>query len=218
MREYDVSAPAPFKETPVSRDIRTPLLWVVAMVFAATGCTSSESGPDAADPGESASPGESADPPAYCETREEGPDLEFWRLIERACAQPGDIDLDQATVLRAELAELPIEQVANFHRTLVRLNKALATPTMTEIADDVCLPDVGLGDDLGTDYRTWIIAHGQVAYEAVLERPETLRDFPDATQGCGQGEIFGYTALVLYDEQAGSEAEDLPALEPTPGD
>lgn len=218
MREYDVSTPAQPTGGAVSRNVRSLLLWIVATVFAVTGCTSPESGPDAADPGEPASPGESAEPPAYCETRAEGPDLEFWRLIERVCDQPGDIDLDQATVLRAELAELPIEQVANFHRTLVRLNKALATPTMTEIADDVCLPDVGLGNDLGTDYRTWIIAHGQVAYEAVLERPETLRDFPDATQGCGQGEIFGYTALVLYDEQAGRDAEDLPALEPTPGD
>lgn len=193
----------------MSVDIRFPLLWVVVTAFATAGCTGPENNPE---------PGEPGDPPAYCATRDDGPDLEFWRLIEQACTTSGEVDRGQARTLRRELAELPTAQVADFHRTLVRLNKALATPTLIQIADDVCLPDIGLGEDLGTGYRTWIIAHGQVAYEAVLERPETLGAFPDAALGCGQGEIFGSTALVLYDEQAGREAEDLPALEPAQGD
>lgn len=196
----------------MSLDIRSPLVWIAVTLVAVAGCTSPDSDPDAAEPGESAGL------TAYCETRDEGPDLEFWHLIERACETSGEVDSEQAQALRAELADLPAEQVADFHRTLARLNQELDSSALTEIADDLCLPDIGLGDDLNTDYRTWIIAHGQVAYEAVQERPETLRDFPDAAQGCAHGEIFGAAAVVVYDEKAGPDAEELPALDAAPGD
>ncbi len=79
----------------------------------------------------------------------------------------------------------------------------------------MCAPGLGLGDDLGTDFRSWVIAHGQSAYEAVLADPEALRDFPDAAAGCGLGEPFGAAAYDLYLERTGLDPDDvdLPTVE-----
>ena len=86
---------------------------------------------------------------------------------------------------------------------------------VTEVADDLCAPGLGLGDDLGADYRSWIIAHGQAAYEAVVADPEVLRLFPDAEAGCGLGEPYGDAAYDLYLERTGLSASqaDLPGIE-----
>ena len=102
--------------------------------------------------------------------------------------------------------------MADFHRTFVRLNRALKSAR--DVADDLCAPGPGLGQDLGTDYRSWVIAHGQAAYEAVVAAPQLLRDFPDARQGCGLGEPYGDAALEVYLERTGLDAaaSDLPVL------
>ncbi|WP_210650450.1 DUF4240 domain-containing protein [Nocardioides sp. SYSU D00065] len=127
----------------------------------------------------------------YCGGR--GGELEsFWELVHSSCAVAQDGDVRQGEALAGLLAELPEERTADFRRTFRRLNADLVV--ITEVADDLCAPGLGLGDDLGADYRSWVIAHGQDAYEAVLDDPERLRDFPDATAGCGLGEFFGAAA------------------------
>lgn len=144
--------------------------------------------------------------PAYC-AGDGGRDAGFWDLVHATCATAQDGDVEQAAALREVLAELPAEDVADVHRTFVRLNRALKPAA--RVADDLCAPGLGLGRDLGTDYRSWVIAHGQAAYEAVLADPQRLRDFPDAEQGCGLGEPFGYTALEVYLEKTGLDAAEI---------
>jgi hypothetical protein len=48
----------------------------------------------------------------------------------------------------------------------------------------------------------------------VVADPQLLRDFPDARQGCGLGEPYGYAALEVYLEKTGLDAtvSDLPVL------
>ncbi|MFC6286237.1 DUF4240 domain-containing protein [Nocardioides sp. GCM10027113] len=156
-------------------------------------------------------------PPAYCATSDGAEDLEFWRLVEQSCRVATDGDVQQARALRDVLEDLDTEQVAGFHRTFVRLNRALDTERVAAVADEACLPGAGLGDDLSTDFRSWVIAHGQTAYERVLADPEVLGDFPDLADGCGMGEPFGYAAFRVYADKAGREAalSRLPSLEPT---
>jgi hypothetical protein len=60
-----------------------------------------------------------------------------------------------------------------------------------------------VGADLGADFRSWVIAHGQSAYESVLADPEALRRFPDLKIGWGRGEPFGDAAYRLYLERTG---------------
>ncbi|MET0916520.1 MAG: DUF4240 domain-containing protein [Jiangellaceae bacterium] len=85
------------------------------------------------------------------------------------------------------------------------------------MADRACAPRIGLGDDLFTDFRSWVIAHGQVAYTRVVENPETLSEFPDIANGCGMGEPFGYAAIEVYVKKTGRKPGNtgLPILEPT---
>ncbi|MDR7251459.1 hypothetical protein J2X46_000431 [Nocardioides sp. BE266] len=125
--------------------------------------------------------------PEYCGGHG-GRDARFWDLVHASCAVAQDGDAEQDDALRDALSRLPDNRVAEFRSTFVRLNRALK-PAM-EVADDICAPGLGLGQDLGADYRSWVIAHGQAAYEAVLVDPERLRDFPDAAAGCGLGELF----------------------------
>ncbi len=82
-----------------------------------------------------------------------------------------------------------------------RLNRGLRG--IAPFADEICLPGLGLGQDLGTDYRSWVIAHGQAVYEALLADPDRLRDLPDARNGCGLGEPFGAAGFALYLERTG---------------
>lgn len=147
--------------------------------------------------------------PGYCDGR--GGDLaSFWELVHASCAVAQDGDVQQGRALTEVLSRLPADRVADFRRTFRRLNKDLVT--ITEVADDLCAPGLGLGQDLGADYRSWVIAHGQDAYEAVLDRPERLRDFPDATAGCGLGEFFGAAATGNPLEGEREQAEAAAAL------
>lgn len=153
--------------------------------------------------------------PAYCSTSSGGTDVDFWRLVEASCRVAHDGDVRQARALRHALNGLEAEQVAEFHRTFVRINHALYTEQVAAVADSACLPSIGLGNDLFTDFRSWVIAHGQAVYERVLASPETLNDFPDIASGCGMGEPFGYAANRVYESKAGRKAlSRLPILEP----
>jgi hypothetical protein len=85
---------------------------------------------------------------------------------------------------------------------------------LDDVADDLCLPGLGLGGDLGTDYRSWVIAHGQSAYDTLLPDPDPLREFLGEDLGCGLGEPYGAVALDLHLERTGLDATEacLPVL------
>ncbi len=137
---------------------------------------------------------------AYCTPGETG-DADFWDLVHASCEVAQDGDLRQAEALREVLEDSSDDEVARFHRELVRANRALRPAA--RVADEVCAPGLGLGADLGADFRSWVIAHGQSAYESVLADPESLHGFPDLEIGCGRGEPFGYAAYRLYLERTG---------------
>nr|WP_281379980.1 DUF4240 domain-containing protein [Nocardioides ginsengisegetis] len=155
--------------------------------------------------------------PPYCATTG-GKDADFWRLVERSCSGGAtDGDRRQAHALKRALAGLDAGDVADFHRTLVRVSRTLYTRDVAQQADALCLPGLGLGDDLFTDFRSWVIAHGQAAYDGVLAAPSLLAAFPDIERGCGLGEPFGEAALDVYLHKTGRSAarSGLPVLEPS---
>ena len=150
--------------------------------------------------------------PEYCGGVDDR-DAAFWDVVHTSCEIAQDGDVQQAVALRDLLAELSPEDVTDFRRTFERLSKGLA-PVMP-VADDICAAGLGLGDDLGSDYRSWLIAHGKAAYDALLADPERLRDFPDAEAGCGLGEPFGQAASGRLVDDAGLEAagSEVPVVE-----
>lgn len=138
--------------------------------------------------------------PDYCVTSSGS---EFWRLVEGSCREATDGDVDQARALRGALAELDVKQVADFHRSFVRAHRALGTAAVADAANAACAPGLGLGDDLFTDFRSWVVAHGEQVHAAVLDDPTLLEDLPDISAGCGMGEPFGGAALREYAERTG---------------
>ncbi|CUR60681.1 hypothetical protein NOCA1220006 [metagenome] len=182
------------------------MVGLVLVAAVAAGCST-----DPAEPVTTDRRGEDGQP-AYC-AGEGGRDAGFWDLVHATCTAAQDGDVEQAAALREALGQLPAEDVADFHRTFVRLNRALVPAR--RVADAICAPGLGLGRELGTDYRSWVIAHGQAAYEAVVADPQLLRDFPDAELGCGRGEPIGDAALEVYLEKTGLDADEsgLPTLE-----
>jgi hypothetical protein len=176
-------------------------------VGAATGCSN-----DPVDPVTTEAWVALDEPPPYC-SPSTGDDAAFWTVVHASCVVAQDGDVEQAEALRQVLDSYGAGRIERFHRSFVRLNHALRSTT--DVSDDICAPDLGLGDDLSTDYRSWVIAHGQAAYDAVLADPEVLRDFPDGPLGCGLGEPYGAAALDLYLERTGLSSDDarLPLLE-----
>jgi hypothetical protein len=141
----------------------------------------------------------------------------FWAFIRHACEVSNDGDELQARALRKLLRTLEPEQVKQFHLEFRKANLALYSEEFVRAADHVCEVDnLGLGDDLGTDYRSWTIAHGRAVYEAVLGDPGTLADLEDAGRGCGMGESMTYAAVEVYDGLTGLDAgtDGLPQIEP----
>ena len=109
--------------------------------------------------------------PPYCASQDGGPDAHLpRRLVEQSCRVATDGDFDQARALRRELTGLDAEQVAAFHRTFVRVSKSLYTQEAGRW-DQVCAPGIGLGDDLFTDFRSWVIAHGKWPTRALSRAP-----------------------------------------------
>lgn len=150
--------------------------------------------------------------PAYCVASS---DSDFWRTIESSCRQATDGDVEQAAALRKALSGQDSAQVADFHRSFVRANHALDTPAVAKAADAACSPGLGLGDDLFTDFRSWIVAHGEQVHAAVFADPDLLAELPDASFGCGLGEPFGHAALLEYADRTGRPPArtGLPVLE-----
>jgi hypothetical protein len=138
--------------------------------------------------------------PDYC-AGYDGDDAGFWKLVHASCEVAQDGDVEQASALHSLLDQLETPEVVAFDHTMRRLNRALRGAA--DVADALCAPGLGLGQDLGTDYRSWVIAHGQSVYEAVLDDPDRLRDLPDARVGCGLGEPFGAAASLLHLERTG---------------
>ena len=188
---------------------RRPSCVVVALgliAALAAGCSSDPVEPVTADPWVEGGL------PERCAGRG-GDDAEFWDLVHSSCVVAHDGDVEQAEALRHALEEVPEEGLAGFQRTFVRANHSLRV--VSDVADDLCAPGLGLGDDLGADFRSWVIAHGQASYEAALADPEVLREFPDVSAGCGLGEPFGAVAYDLYLERTGLTPDevDLPTVE-----
>jgi hypothetical protein len=166
--------------------------------------------PDSGCPDVDASPGGKAADPVK--------DPGFWAFIRQACEVSNDGDEQQAAALRHLLQGLEPAQVRQFHLELRRANRALYTREFVRAANHACrVDDLGLGADLGTDYRSWTIAHGRAAYEAVLADPQALADLPDAERGCGMGQAVTYAAVQVYDDLTGLDASSdrLPQIEPT---
>ena len=70
----------------------------------------------------------------------------------------------------------------------------------------------GCSDDGFTDFRYGLISKGKKLYEASIKHPDDLADFD--FEDSFSNELFGYSALDVYEEKTGKETPRKPFEQP----
>lgn len=136
----------------------------------------------------------------------------FWALVEAARQQGrGDPDA-MAEVVRARLATAHDLTLIRYQTILVAASTRLYTWRHGAAADLVC---GSLGDDGFTDWRSWVVTLGRVAFERIAADADNLAEVADLDGGCAlSAEGFGAAASGIYYQRHGYDDERMPILEP----
>ena len=135
----------------------------------------------------------------------------FWRLIEEAQRQTGDLNTYAGTnkgmeVLQAQLQRLPPEQIMAFARVF---DERYHAAYRWDLWDAAYVIGGGCGDDGFMDFRSELISRGRAVYEAALRDPETLADAPGPPVWGIEG--WHYVASKAYEAVTGRNMfDDLP--------
>lgn len=125
---------------------------------------------------------------------------DFWRLIEAAKVKSRGVCEAQAETLRALLADLPAEEIAEFNRIFIELHQRAYQGNLWE-AGSIINSDQGSSDGF-IYFRSWLIGQGQAMYERALEDPETLAEVGVAPREADCEELM-YAAWFAYDDKTG---------------
>jgi hypothetical protein len=129
----------------------------------------------------------------------------FWQLIDdvrtRADADPEAM----GELLTAHLESFEDAALIAYQNRYLDLSARLHTWRHLHAAEMAC----GFtSDDVFTDWRAFVIAHGRAVYEAAVRDADTLADVADLPAGCeGAGEAVGFAAFsVHYARHDGDQA------------
>jgi hypothetical protein len=126
---------------------------------------------------------------------------QFWRLIDtvRAAARTQD---ERPDVLTAKLSALDLGAIQAFQ---VRYEELLLRANRWDLWGAAYLMNGGCSDDGFKYFRDWLISEGRSAFEAALERPESLASLPK--QEYFELELFGYAASRAFEAKGGGELD-----------
>ena len=129
----------------------------------------------------------------------------FWQLIDdvrtRAHADPEAM----SELLTTHLTSLDDTALIAYQNRYLDLSARLYTWRHWQAAEMAC----GFtSDDVFTDWRAFLIAHGRNVYDSAVTDADTLAEVTDLPAGCeGAGEAFGFAAFsVYYDRHDGDQA------------
>lgn len=130
----------------------------------------------------------------------------FWDLVDGSReGTDGDLEAQSANLV-ALLDALPLTDVAAFDARFVEANLALHTWGVVG-AGTVLLGR--MSDDVFTDFRTWVVAHGRAVHERVLADPDSLADVgADDLEAVGLAEEVAYAAHRAYESRTGRDLLD----------
>ena len=131
----------------------------------------------------------------------------FWEIIEASSAgTDGDLD-EQCEQLRELLSERPVEEIVKFQRIFDELHNRAYTWDLWGAAYVI---GGGCSDDGFIDFRGWLIAKGQQAYESALADPNSLVDVVQPADEDCQFEPFQYVAGEVWCEKTGQDLGEFP--------
>jgi hypothetical protein len=126
----------------------------------------------------------------------------FWSIVDRVHGRAGD-DLDERiSLLKEELSELELEDLAAFQR---HYDAQIARANRWDLWGAAYVINGGCSDDGFRYFRDWLISEGRATFEAALVAPESLADLPKAA--AAENELFGYAALEVHEAKGGREIE-----------
>jgi hypothetical protein len=130
---------------------------------------------------------------------------QLWSMIGAARqASGGDVE-QQAAVLKEQLRRLPLAEVIGFQRILEALQAESFSVELWGAAEAIV--DM-VSEDHFFGFRGWLIAQGQVAYQAAVADPDSLADLPglhadeEMLPWC---EAIWFVAAEVHEERTGSE-------------
>ncbi|GAA0314667.1 hypothetical protein GCM10009528_35430 [Kineococcus aurantiacus] len=127
----------------------------------------------------------------------------FWQIIQdtRTRAQADPEAMGQ--LLTEHLSTLDDAAVIAFEQHYLQAAARLYTWRHLQAAEMAC---GFVSEDVFTDWRAFVIAHGRATFEAVASDADALADVADLPAGCeGTGEVFGSAALSVYYDRHGQD-------------
>jgi hypothetical protein len=133
---------------------------------------------------------------------------EFWKIIQISIDQSRGNYQKQLDALSRQLKSLSKDNLDKYSRIFHLLHDKAYMWSLWEVA---YIMNGGCGDDGFIDFRYWLISRGRKIFEAVLENPDNIADFPvkPDEEGFYSFEEFGYVAMEVYDEKFNGEVPDL---------
>ncbi len=137
----------------------------------------------------------------------------FWSLIDGTRQASDGVCERQAEVLTELLRQQEPEDIIAFHRMFLEFVYAAYTWDLWGAAYII---HGGCSDDCFEYFRRWLIGHGEAAYMAAVQNPESLvplLDVEDAGTGGHECEELGYAADDAYEQRTGQAMPPLPMLD-----
>jgi hypothetical protein len=125
----------------------------------------------------------------------------FWQIIKRAAETDHDPDA-HVEALRAELRELPLQEIISFEVAFRRyLNKAY----IWDLWGAAYVIHGGCSDDGFEYFRRWLVSKGRDVYEVALADPDSLArlDVGPGPDGVWEFEAIYYAARQIFEEKGG---------------
>lgn len=134
-------------------------------------------------------------------------EAEFWQVADDArVSAKGDPD-GTARLVEQQLGTRDDATVAAYQRRFLDVSARLHTWPHAQAAEMAC---GFVSEDVFSDFRAFVVAHGRSTFEAVAADPDALADVADLGGGCeGAGESFGFAAVDVYYDRHDGDGTDL---------
>lgn len=126
---------------------------------------------------------------------------QFWKLIDSVKNKSEDCD-ERVENLEAELSKLSFDEIKSFDE--IYFNQIIRAYRW-DLWGAAYVINGGCSDDCFRYFCDFLISEGKEVFESALKNPESLAELDDME---AELEEFGYVALELYEEKAGSEMPD----------
>ncbi|GAB3458086.1 DUF4240 domain-containing protein [Kineococcus endophyticus] len=126
-------------------------------------------------------------------------EAEFWQVVEDARTRAhGDAD-GAARLVVEHLSTRDDATVAAYERRFLDVSARLHTWRHVQAAEMAC---GFVSEDVLSDFRAFVVAHGRSTFEAVAADPDALADVADLGGGCdGAGESFDVAAVDVFHDR-----------------